>query len=152
MAGSVNKVIIIGNVGKAVEIRTTQNGGRIGQLTVATSETWKDKVTGERKETTQWHRICLFSEQLVDFAERFVNKGAKVYVEGTLETRKWSNSEGVDQYVTEVVLRPYSGALTLLSAIVKDEDETPAPRRSAPTKPQADPEPMGYDFEDEVPF
>ena len=114
MAGSVNKVILIGNVGKDPEIRTMQSGGRLANLSVATSESWKDKATGERKENTQWHRVVIFNDALVGVAERFLKKGSKVYLEGQLETRKWTDSEGKDNYSTEVVLRPYRGELTLL--------------------------------------
>lgn len=114
MAGSVNKVILIGNVGRDPEIRTTQTGGRIANLSIATSESWKDKATGERKENTQWHRVVIFNDALVGVVERFVKKGNKVYLEGQLETRKWTDQEGKDNYSTEVVLRPYRGELTLL--------------------------------------
>jgi len=116
MAGSVNKVILIGNIGKDPEIRTTQTGSRLCNLTLATSESWKDKTTGERKENTQWHRVVIFNEQLVGVAERFLKKGSKVYLEGQLETRKWTDSEGKDNYSTEVVLRPYRGELTMLDS------------------------------------
>jgi single-strand DNA-binding protein len=111
---SVNKVILVGNVGKDPEIRTTQSGSRLANLSVATSESWKDKATGERKENTQWHRVVIFNDALVGIAERFLKKGSKVYLEGQLETRKWTDSEGKDNYSTEVVLRPYRGELTLL--------------------------------------
>ncbi len=116
MAGSVNKVILIGNVGKDPEVRTSQSGSRFCNLTLATSESWKDKTTGERKENTQWHRIVIFNDALVGIAERFVRKGSKLYLEGQLETRKWTNDEGKEQYSTEVVLRPYRGDLTLLDS------------------------------------
>lgn len=120
MAGSVNKVILIGNVGKDPEIRTTQTGSRLANLSVATSESWKDKATGERKENTQWHRVVIFNDALVGVAERFLKKGSKVYLEGQLETRKWTDSEGKDNYSTEVVLRPYRGELTLLDSRQSD--------------------------------
>lgn len=116
MAGSVNKVILLGNIGRDPEIRTTQNGGRIANLSLATSESWKDKATGERKENTQWHRVVIFNDALVGIIERFVKKGSKVYIEGQLETRKWQDKEGKDQYSTEVVLRQYGGTLTLLDS------------------------------------
>lgn len=116
MAGSVNKVILIGNVGKDPEIRTTQTGSRLANLSIATSESWKDKATGERKENTQWHRVVIFNDALVGIVERFLKKGSKVYLEGQLETRKWTDSEGKDNYSTEVVLRPYRGELTLLDS------------------------------------
>ncbi len=119
MAGSVNKVIIVGNLGRDPEIRTFQNGGRVANLTVATSENWKDKATGERKERTEWHRVVIFNENLVSVAERYLKKGAKVYLEGQLETRKWQDQSGQDKYTTEVVLRPYRGELTMLDSANK---------------------------------
>lgn len=114
MAGSVNKVILIGNLGKDPEIRAFQNGGRVANLTVATSESWKDKNSGERKERTEWHRVAIMNDSLVTIAERYLRKGAKVYIEGQLETRKWQDKDGNDKFTTEVVLRPYRGELTML--------------------------------------
>lgn len=114
MAGSVNKVIIVGNLGKDPEVRTFQNGGRVAHLTVATSESWKDKSSGEKKERTEWHRVSIMNENLVGVAERYLKKGAKVYIEGQLETRKYQDKDGHDRYTTEVVLRPYRGELTML--------------------------------------
>ena len=114
MAGSVNKVIIIGNLGQDPEVRSFANGGKVCNLSIATSETWKDRNSGERKERTEWHRVAIFAEGLVGIAERFLSKGSKVYIEGRLETRKWQDQSGVDRYSTEVVLRPYGGTLTLL--------------------------------------
>ncbi len=122
MAGSVNKVILLGNIGRDPEIRTTQTGGRIANLSVATSESWKDKATGERKENTQWHRVVVFNDALVGIIERYVKKGSKLYVEGQLETRKWQDKEGKDQYSTEVVLRQYGGTLTLLDSRPNDNN------------------------------
>lgn len=113
MAGSVNKVILVGNLGKDPEIRTFQNGGRVANLSVATSESWKDKASGEKKERTEWHRVVIFNEALVGVAERYLKKGAKVYLEGQLETRKYEK-DGREVYTTEVVLRPYRGELTML--------------------------------------
>lgn len=113
MAGSVNKVILIGNLGRDPEIRSFQNGGRVASFSIATSETWRDKASGERKERTEWHRISVLNENLVGVVERFVKKGSKVYIEGQLETRKYEK-DGREQYTTEVVLRPYRGELTLL--------------------------------------
>ncbi len=115
MAGSVNKVIIVGNVGKDPEIRSFPNGGRVANFSIATSESWKDKQSGERKERTEWHRISVTNENLVGVIERYVKKGAKVYVEGQLETRKYEK-DGREVYTTEVVLRPYRGELTLLDS------------------------------------
>jgi len=114
MAGSVNKVILIGNLGKDPEIRSTQDGREIANLTVATSESWKDKNSGERKEKTEWHRVVIFSEGLVKVAKNYLKKGAKVYLEGTLQTRKWTDKDGVDKYSTEVVLQGFNATLTML--------------------------------------
>lgn len=114
MAGSVNKVIIVGNLGKDPEVRTFQNGGRVASFSVATSESWKDKASGERKEKTEWHRVSILNDNLVGIAERYLKKGSKVYIEGQLETRKWTDKEGQEKYTTEVVLRPYRGELTML--------------------------------------
>ena len=114
MAGSVNKVIIVGNLGRDPEVRTFQNGGKVCNLRIATSETWKDKNSGERKERTEWHSVAIMSEPLARIAEQYLRKGSKVYIEGQLETRKWQDQSGADRYSTEVVLRPYGGSLTLL--------------------------------------
>lgn len=114
MAGSVNKVILIGNLGRDPEVRSFQNGGKVCNLSVATSENWKDRQTGERREKTEWHRVAIFSEPLVNVAERYLKKGSKVYLEGQLETRKWTDQSGVEKYTTEVVLRPYRSELTML--------------------------------------
>ena len=116
MAGSVNKVILIGNLGKDPEIRTFQNGGKVCNFPIATSETWKDRNTGERQEKTHWHNIAIFSEPISNVAEQYLRKGSKVYVEGQLETRKWQDQSGNDRYSTEVVIRPYSGSLTMLDS------------------------------------
>ena len=114
MAGSVNKVILIGNLGQDPEVRSFQNGGKVVNLRIATSEQWKDRNTGERQERTQWHSVAIFSEPLARIAEQYLRKGSKVYLEGQLETRKWQDQSGQDRYTTEVVLRPVSGNLTLL--------------------------------------
>jgi single-strand DNA-binding protein len=114
MAGSVNKVILIGNLGRDPEVRSFQNGGRVCNLRIATSETWKDKASGERKERTEWHSVAIFNDNLVSIAERYLKKGSKVYVEGQLETRKYTDKDGNERYSTEVTLRPYRGELTLL--------------------------------------
>src|SRR3954466_12114400 len=113
MAGSVNKVILIGNLGRDPEVRTMQNGGKVANLSLATSENWKDKTTGERKEKTEWHRVVIFG-QLADIAERFLKKGSKVYVCGQLQTRKWTDKDGAEKYSTEVVLQGFGGELTML--------------------------------------
>jgi single-strand DNA-binding protein len=114
MAGSVNKVILVGNLGADPEVRTFQNGGKVCNLRIATSETWKDKQSGERKERTQWHSVAIFSEPLARTAEQYLRKGSKVYLEGQLETRKWQDQSGADRYSTEVVLRPYTSTMVML--------------------------------------
>lgn len=114
MAGSVNKVILIGNLGADPEVRTFSNGGKVCNLRIATSEQWKDRNTGERQERTQWHQVAIFSEGLVRVAEQYLRKGSKVYLEGQLETRKWQDQEGNDRYTTEVVLRGFGSTLTML--------------------------------------
>ena len=114
MAGSVNKVILVGNLGADPEVRTFQNGGKVCNLRIATSENWKDRNTGERRERTEWHSVAIFSEPLARIAEQYLRKGSKVYIEGQLETRKWQDQSGQDRYSTEIVLRPYRGELTLL--------------------------------------
>ncbi|WP_347268327.1 single-stranded DNA-binding protein [Paracoccus sp. (in: a-proteobacteria)] len=114
MAGSVNKVILIGNLGQDPEIRSFQNGGKVANLRIATSETWKDRNTGERRERTEWHTVTIYSEPLVRVAEQYLKKGAKIYVEGQLETRKWQDQQGNDRYSTEVALRPFRSELTML--------------------------------------
>ena len=116
MAGSVNKVILVGNLGRDPEVRTFQNGGKVCNLRIATSETWKDRNTGERREKTEWHSVAIFQEGLVRVAEQYLRKGSKVYIEGQLQTRKWQDQSGQDRYSTEVVLRPYRGELTLLDS------------------------------------
>jgi single-strand DNA-binding protein len=114
MAGSVNKVILVGNLGKDPEIRRTQDGRPIANLSIATSETWRDKATGERKEKTEWHRVVIFNEGLCKVAEQYLKKGAKVYIEGALQTRKWTDKDGIEKYSTEVVLQGFNSTLTML--------------------------------------
>jgi single-strand DNA-binding protein len=114
MAGSVNKVILVGNLGKDPEVRSTQDGSKIVNLTLATSETWNDRASGERKEKTEWHRIVIFNDRVADVAERFLKKGAKIYVEGSLQTRKWTDQQGQERYTTEVVIGRFNGQLTML--------------------------------------
>ena len=116
MAGSVNKVILIGNLGSDPEVRNFQNGGKVCNLSIATSENWKDKNTGERRDKTEWHRVAIFSEPLVRVAEQYLRKGSKVYIEGQIETRKWQDQSGSDRFATEVVLRPYRSELTMLDS------------------------------------
>lgn len=116
MAGSVNKVILVGNVGRDPEIRRTNDGKPIANLSIATSETWRDRNTGERKEKTEWHRVVIFNEGLCKVVEQYVKKGAKLYIEGQLQTRKWTDQSGVEKYSTEVVLQAFNGQLTMLDA------------------------------------
>lgn len=114
MAGSVNKVILVGNLGADPEIRSTQDGREIANLRIATSESWRDRNTGEKREKTEWHRVVIFSEGLVNVVKNYVKKGSKLYIEGQLQTRKWQNKEGQDQYSTEVVLQGFGATLTML--------------------------------------
>ncbi|MBP3955424.1 single-stranded DNA-binding protein [Gemmata sp. G18] len=148
MSGSLNKVCLIGNLGKDPEIRSTQDGREIANLTVATSESWKDKNSGERKERTEWHRVVIFSEGLVKVAKNWLAKGSKVYLEGQLQTRKWTDQSGVDRYSTEVVLQGYGAALTMLNKVDRDggheEDDAPPAQR-----PQQPPSEL---LDDEIPF
>lgn len=116
MAGSINKVILVGNVGNDPEVRSFNNGGKVANFSLATSESWKDKNSGERREKTEWHRISIFNEGLVGVVERYVKKGSKLYIEGKLQTRKWTDRDGNDKYTTEVVLQGYDGNLTMLDS------------------------------------
>ncbi|MAH03971.1 MAG: single-stranded DNA-binding protein [Alphaproteobacteria bacterium] len=136
MAGSVNKVILVGNLGSDPDVRAMQSGKKVCNLSIATSETWKDRSTGQRKERTEWHRVVIFNEALVGICERFLRKGSKGYLEGQLETRKWTDQNGVEKYATEVVMRPYTGTLTMLDSA--NASQQPAQ--------QVD------DLEDEIPF
>jgi single-strand DNA-binding protein len=116
MAGSVNKVILVGNLGRDPEVRFLQDGTKVAHLSVATSERWKDRQSGEQKEKTEWHRVVIFNDRLADVAERFLRKGAKVYLEGALQTRKWTGNDGQERYTTEVVLQRFRGELTMLDS------------------------------------
>jgi single-strand DNA-binding protein len=163
MAGSVNKVILVGNLGKDPEVRTTQTGMKIVNFTLATSDNWNDKATGERKERTEWHRVAIFNERLADVAERFLRKGRKVYVEGSLQTRKWTDQQGQERYTTEVIIDRFKGDLTLLDSNRGEEggmtegggfrDRAPAtrPAASGGGRPSWD-APKGGDLDDEIPF
>src|SRR3954451_1353607 len=153
MAGSVNKVILIGNLGKDPESRSMQNGGKIVSFSIATSESWKDKNTGERQERTQWHNIVVFNENIANVAERYLKKGSKVYVEGQLETRKWEDKDGNDRWTTEVVLRPFRGELTMLASNGSGEsDRGTQPSRSGQSEARARPNTQVDELEDEIPF
>ncbi len=121
MAGSVNKVILVGNLGRDPEIRSLQDGARVCNLSLATSENWRDKSTGERREKTEWHRVVVFNDRLVDVIEKFLRKGSKIYVEGQLQTRKWTDQQGQERYSTEVVLQRYRGELTMLDGRASSE-------------------------------
>lgn len=156
MAGSVNKVILIGNLGRDPEIRNLQDGSKVVQLSVATSESWKDKMSGERKERTEWHRVVVFNERLAEVAERFLKKGSKVYIEGQLQTRKWTDpNTNVEKYTTEVVLSRFRGELTMLDgrgdtqASYESGEEFPEGNFS---KASADTSQISSDFDDEIPF
>lgn len=116
MAGSINKVILVGNLGAEPKVSNTSNGSKIVNLNIATSDSWKDKLSGERKERTEWHRVVIFNPQLADIAEKYLRKGSKVYLEGQLQTRKWEDSNGQEKYTTEVVLQNFSGNLVLLDS------------------------------------
>lgn len=153
MAGSVNKVILVGNLGKDPEIRSFPNGGRVANFSIATSESWKDKATGEKKERTEWHRVSVLNDALVGIVERYLKKGAKVYIEGQLETRKYEK-DGRDVYTTEVVLRPYRGELTMLDG--KSGGSSAANDYSEPVMAAAGAGSFaasgGNDMDDEIPF
>src|SRR5579864_4053106 len=135
MAGSVNKVILIGNLGADPEIRRTQDGRPIANLRVATSESWRDKATGERREKTEWHRVTIFNEGLAKVAEQYLKKGARIYVEGQIQTRKWQDQSGQDRYSTEIVLSAFRGELIMLSG--NDGDEAGSARDRAPAQQQS---------------
>ena len=148
MAGSINKVILIGNLGADPEVRTFQNGGRVCNLRLATSEIWRDRETGERRERTQWHQVVIFNENLIRVAEQYLRKGSRIYVEGQLETRKWTDQSGQDRWTTEVVLRPYRGELMMLDGRNGGGGGT-APAGEA----GAAPAPAGRgDLDDDIPF
>lgn len=154
MAGSVNKVILIGNLGRDPEIRSFQNGGKIANLRIATRETWRDKNSGERREKTEWHTITVANEGLVRVVEQYLRKGSKVYIEGKLETRKWQDQSGQDRYSTEIVLRPFGGELVMLDGPRGDNQQQGQGHGGY------DQSPPGYGggqsgtggFDDEIPF
>jgi len=160
MAGSVNKVILVGNLGRDPEVRHTQDGSKIVHLSVATSETWKDRGSGDRKERTEWHRVVIFNDRLGEIAERYLRKGSKVYLEGALQTRKWTGQDGHERYTTEVVLGRFRGELTLLDPRGEgaggyssgepayEPMSSPGGRGGGRTDPSGPPP----DFDDEIPF
>ena len=163
MAGSVNKVILIGNLGRDPETRSTQDGTKIVHLNLATSENWKDRNSGERRERTEWHRVVIFNERLAEVAEKYLRKGSKVYVEGQLQTRKWTDQSGQEKYTTEVVLGRFRGELTMLDG--RGGEGAPAgggygggePADSGYSSPSSGgggraPAPAGGDLDDEIPF
>jgi single-strand DNA-binding protein len=149
MAGSVNKVIIIGNLGRDPDVKSFQNGGKICNLRIATSESWRDKATGERKEKTEWHSVSITSEALVRIAEQYLRKGSTVYIEGQLQTRKWQDQSGADRYSTEIVVGQFNGTLTLLggkSEGGQSRDDGPPASSGQASKPAPPP------LDDEIPF
>ncbi len=166
MAGSVNKVILVGNLGKDPEVRSAQNGSKIVSFSVATSESWNDKSSGERREKTEWHRIVIFNERIADVAERFAKKGRKVYIEGALQTRKWTDQSGVEKFTTEIVIDRFKGELTLLDSGNRDDEgggygagrtagSAPAGRAAGAPRTGGQGggwEPSGADLDDEIPF
>ena len=156
MAGSVNKVTLIGNLGRDPEVRNTQDGTAIVHLSVATSDTWKDKATGERRERTEWHRVVIFNEHLGDIAQKYLRKGSKVYLEGGLQTRKWTGKDGNERYTTEIVLPRFRGELTMLdsrsgggSGEGSGGGDFGGERSASPATSSGS---GGGDFDDEIPF
>jgi len=153
MAGSVNKVILVGNLGRDPEVRNTQDGRKVVNLSLATSESWRDRQSGERKERTEWHRVVIFNENLAEVAEKYLRKGAKVFIEGQLQTRKWTDQSGAEKYTTEVVLQRYRGELTMLDGRGDSggAGHTAEFSESAPSNPP--PRKGGAaDLDDEIPF
>lgn len=149
MAGSLNRAFLIGNLGADPDIRTISNGSKIAQLSIATSETWKDKNTGEKHERTQWHRVVIFNEGLVGVVEKYAKKGSKIFVEGQIETRQWEDQSGVKRYTTEIVLRNYGGGVTLLD---RANGGPPPPDENAYGSTSTSNAPVHDDFEDDIPF
>jgi single-strand DNA-binding protein len=148
MAGSVNKVILVGNLGKDPEVRSTHAGDKIVSFNLATSETWTDKASGERKERAEWHRVVVFNPQIADVCERFLKKGAKVYVEGQLQTRKWTDQQGVERYSTEIVLARFKGEMTMLTSPNNADRGAAHPESSGGGyMPRT-----GGDMDDDIPF
>lgn len=160
MAGSVNKVILVGNLGRDPEVRFGPDGAKIVSLSVATSESWKDKNSGERKDRTEWHRVVVFNDRLADIAEKYLRKGSKVYLEGQLQTRKWTDQQGQERYTTEVMLARYRGEMTLLDgkgegggvAMNQDFDTSALGSSSNESFSSASSAPKFDDLNDEIPF
>lgn len=149
MAGSLNRVTLIGNIGKDPEIRNTQSGKKIANLTIATSESWNDRQSGERKERTEWHRVSVMSDALASVVERFLKKGSKVYVAGSLQTRKWTDNSGAERYTTEIILSGYGSELIMLDG----KNSEPREDKREYEKPQQQaPEPTNDEIDDEIPF
>ncbi|HUC61170.1 MAG TPA: single-stranded DNA-binding protein [Alphaproteobacteria bacterium] len=156
MAGSVNKVILIGNLGRDPETRRTQSGDAIVHLNVATSESWRDKASGERRDRTEWHRVVIFNERLGEIAQKYLKKGSKVYLEGQLQTRKWTDKDGQEKYTTEVVLQRFRGELTLLDSRGTAGGGDGGYESAAPEEPRGGggggSAPKGGDLDDDIPF
>ena len=157
MAGSINKVILIGNLGRDPEVRFSQSGNKIVNFSMATSDTWKDRETGERKEKTEWHRIVIFSEGLANIAEKYLKKGSKVYIEGALQTRKWTANDGVEKYTTEIILQGFNSVLTMLDGrgdgSFDNSSQTNAePAWEAPGPQGEKIDTPNVDLDDEIPF
>ncbi|KAA8419967.1 single-stranded DNA-binding protein [Acetobacter pomorum] len=154
MAGSVNKVILVGNLGKDPDVRTSQSGAKIVSFSLATSDTWNDRASGERRERTEWHRVVIFNERLADVAERFLRKGRKVYLEGSLQTRKWTGQDGKENYTTEIVLAAYRGELVLLDS--RDSGDAPRQQQGRSQGNQQsgswDSQKSNSQLDDEIPF
>lgn len=164
MAGSVNKVILVGNLGRDPEIRTMGSGDRVANLRIATTETWRDKMSGERREKTEWHSVVIFNDALVKVAENYLKKGSTVYVEGQLQTRKWTDPQGVEKYTTEVVLQKFRGDLTMLGgrgdasagasggSFGGDDYGSGFGGGAAPSAPKSSGPKEAFDMDDEIPF
>lgn len=150
MSGSVNKVILVGNIGRDPDIRTMQNGNRVANLSLATSERWRDRSSGEQRERTEWHRVVVFDERLIDVIEKYVKKGSKLFVEGQLQTRKWQDQSGQDRYTTEVVLQRFRSELTMLDSRGVSGSEYPGDEDIGAAAPASGG--SGDDFDDEIPF
>ena len=149
MAGSINKVMLVGNLGKDPEVRFGPDGTRIVNMSIATSDSWRDKQTGERKDKTEWHRVVIFNDKLGEIAEKYLKKGSKVFVEGKLQTRKWTDNAGQEKYSTEVVLERYRGEMTLLDVKGANQNDDFGGGHSVSDGPST---PQSIDFDDDIPF